>query len=103
MRFLLFNLTALMVGLLASMSDAHSNNDLEARDIEYFLGQREILDAFSTRELVEELSGRLERRGLTHTKECDKCMGTFSYNEYDHHYQGCPGIKIVVNPPSRRR
>ncbi|KAF6765751.1 hypothetical protein DFP72DRAFT_206514 [Ephemerocybe angulata] len=72
MRFSLFTLTALTVGLLASFSNARSDNELEARDIEYFLEQREMLDALSTRELIEELSGRLDRR-FKDSYTCGKC------------------------------
>ncbi|KAF6744191.1 hypothetical protein DFP72DRAFT_85772 [Ephemerocybe angulata] len=83
MRFSLFTLTALTVGLLASFSNARSDNELEARDIEYFLEQREMLDALSTRELIEELSVRLDRR-YSHT--CGKCGKYFKSSAmYDNH------------------
>ncbi|KAF6765744.1 hypothetical protein DFP72DRAFT_1058297 [Ephemerocybe angulata] len=109
MRLSLSTLTALTVAVLTSFSNANLHNELEARDIEYFLEQREILDGLSTRELIDELSGRLDRRagkkaspkpgGLQYTKTCTKCKKTFTdYGEYDNHI--C--IIDVTPPPSPR-
>ncbi|KAF6745189.1 hypothetical protein DFP72DRAFT_856735 [Ephemerocybe angulata] len=93
MRLSLFTLTGLTVGLLASFSNAYSDNELEARDIEHFLEQREMLDALSTRELVEELSVRLDRRdkkkgsaspkpvGLKKSHTCEYCKKYFKTAE----------------------
>ncbi|KAF6744197.1 hypothetical protein DFP72DRAFT_857792 [Ephemerocybe angulata] len=92
MRLSLLTLTALTVAVLTSFSNANLHNELEARDIEYFLEQREILDGLSTRELIDELSGRLDRRagkkagpkpgGLQYTKTCTNCKKTFpNYGE----------------------
>ncbi|KAF6751887.1 hypothetical protein DFP72DRAFT_467750 [Ephemerocybe angulata] len=114
MRFSLFTLTALTVGLLSSFSNANSNNELDARDIGYFLEQREMLDSLSTRELIEELSGRLDRRakgtrpnpkpsGLQYTKYCAGCGHTFpSYADYDAHIAKDRCIKITINSARRR-
>ncbi|KAF6765727.1 hypothetical protein DFP72DRAFT_839540 [Ephemerocybe angulata] len=60
-----------------------NRQELEARDIEYFLEQREMLDGLSTRELIEELSVRLDRRGLPLDKMCDRCKKTFSPDDVD--------------------
>ncbi|KAF6743901.1 hypothetical protein DFP72DRAFT_1079318 [Ephemerocybe angulata] len=92
MRLSLFTLTGLTVGLLASFSNAYSDNEHEARDIEHFLEQREMLDALSTRELVEELSVRLDRRdkkgsaspkpvGLKKSHTCEYCKKYFKTAE----------------------
>ncbi|KAF6752495.1 hypothetical protein DFP72DRAFT_1070439 [Ephemerocybe angulata] len=89
MRVPLLALLPFGLGTLASLANAQFNDDVDAREIrarrvhdDSALELRDVIASLSTRELIDALSERLERRSQWY---CSKCQITLSIAENIEH------------------